>query len=390
MRVAQVVASYYPSIGGVQTHVHHLAQGCANAGDDVTILTHQAGHSPAEDYVGKVRVLRFPLTVDLRNYPFSMRLFRYLGSHAGEFDILHAHSYHTVVGHAGASSTLPFIFTPHYHGTGHTGFRTLLHGLYYPLGRRVLRRSDALICVSEAERRLISANFSIESSKMFVIPNGTDSDGLYHREDREAASVPMVLSVGRLERYKNVDLIIDAFQALALPARLVVVGDGPDRRRLEEAARGGGRSQQVFFAGRVSDSALRRLLGEATVVVSASDHEAFGLSVADGLAAGASIVASAIPAHIEIASMAGADAPIVLVDPRDKQAFAAALSATVCLDRTGSEPVRLPSWADVVDATRRLYGLVCSGRGSPRQRDWIAVPQHGASTPVTQASAEPV
>ena len=40
---------------------------------------------------------------------------------------------------------------------------------------------------------------------------------------------PVILTVGRLERYKNVDLIIDAFRALPSSAILVIVGDGPDR-----------------------------------------------------------------------------------------------------------------------------------------------------------------
>jgi hypothetical protein len=39
VRIAQIVASYHPQIGGVETHVMHLAQSCAEAGDDVTVFT---------------------------------------------------------------------------------------------------------------------------------------------------------------------------------------------------------------------------------------------------------------------------------------------------------------------------------------------------------------
>ena len=63
MRIAQVVSSYHPRIGGVETHVRRLAQGCAEAGDDVTVLTHQVDGSPVDEWIGAVRVRRFPLTV---------------------------------------------------------------------------------------------------------------------------------------------------------------------------------------------------------------------------------------------------------------------------------------------------------------------------------------
>ena len=99
---------------------------------------------------------------------------------------------------------------------------------------------------------------------------------------------PVVLTVGRLERYKNVDLIIDAFRALPYSAVLVVVGDGPDRGRLERHAEASEPGWPVVFTGRISDSMLDRLFAQANVVTSASDHEAFGLSPRGGAGLGGS------------------------------------------------------------------------------------------------------
>ena len=99
----------------------------------------------------------------------------------------------------------------------------------------------------------------------------------------------MVLTVGRLERYKNVDRIIDAFRGLPVPATLVVVGDGPDRGRLEQRAEAtdrAGRCVRREGPGRELDE----LFAPASVVSSASDHEAFGLTLAEGLVSGARVV----------------------------------------------------------------------------------------------------
>ena len=123
-------------------------------------------------------------------------------------------------------------------------------------------------------------------------------------EDRSMPDEPVVLTVGRLERYKNVDLIIDAFRALPSSAMLIIVGDGPDRSRLERHAETSEPGWPVHFTGRISDSMLDRWFAHADVVTSASDHEAFGITLAEGLASGARVVASAIPAY-EAASPPG-------------------------------------------------------------------------------------
>ncbi len=113
MRIAQIVASYFPRIGGIETHVRRVAQGCAEAGDDVTVFTHQVDGSPADEWIGAVRVRRFPLTVRSATYPLSLSLSHHLRSQTADFDLLHVHSYHTLVGHAAVGSRLPLSFTPH-------------------------------------------------------------------------------------------------------------------------------------------------------------------------------------------------------------------------------------------------------------------------------------
>jgi len=356
MKIAQIVASYHPRVGGVEKHVRQLAEGCADAGDEVTVVTHQVGSAPAVEDIDGVRVLRFPLTSSLHNYPLSLSLFRHLKAHKADFDLVHVHSYHTLVGHSAVGSGLPFVFTPHYHGTGHTRFRALLHRLYRSSGARLFMAADAVICVSTAERDLIAADFPNHAGKLVTIPNGIGPTSVRPESVSLAIQKPLILTVGRLERYKNVDLIIEAFCQLQPNSTLVIVGDGPDRARLERKARAAAEpDRSILFTGRVPETMLSDLLSQANVVVSASDHEAFGLSLAEGLAYGTRAVASPIPAHAELANTAGVNAPVALVDPRDTGRFADGLAASIHAGRVPAEGLRLVPWTDVVRTTRALY-----------------------------------
>ena len=153
----------------------------------MTVLTHQVGSSPVDEWMGGVRVLRFPLTVKSRDYPLSLSLFRYLRLHAADFDLVHVHNYHTLVGHAAVGSRLPFVFTPHYHGTGHSPFRARLHRLYRPAGARLFRAAYAVICVSEAERDLVIKDFPAVAGKVVTIPNGNGPENGRNRRRHDDA-----------------------------------------------------------------------------------------------------------------------------------------------------------------------------------------------------------
>ena len=360
MRIAQVVSSYHPRIGGVETHVRHLAEGCAAAGDHVTVLTHQVGNTKADEWAEGVRVLRFPLTISSRNYPFSVKLYRYLRLHAADFDLVHAHNYHTLIGHAAIRSGLPVVFTPHYHGTGHTPIAAFLHRVYRPAGARQFLAATAVICVSEAERELVIKDFPGAEGKVMTIANGTDRRQITSDKERGLLGAPVVLTVGRLERYKNVDLIIKAFRALPYSAIFLVVGDGPDRARLERQVEAGGPGCPVIFTGNVSGEMLNRIFEQANIITSASDHEAFGLTLMEGLVSGARVVASDIPAHVALARLAGPDAPVSLVDPRNTTQFTSLLSESLTSDRIQSADFRMPSWTEVVGNTRELYSRIYS------------------------------
>ena len=388
LKIAYVVSSYHPRLGGVETHVRQLAQGCVEAGDHVTVLTHQSDASAVDEWIGGVRVRRFPLTMSSENYQFSLSLFRHLRTHAAHFDLVHVHSYHTLVGQAAVGNGLPLVFTPHYHGTGHTTFRAVLHRLYRPAGARLFRAADAVICVSDAERDLVIKDFPDVAGKVGTIPNGTDPKQLLPNEDSVMPREPVVLTAGRLERYKNVDLIIDAFRALPSSAILVIVGDGPDRSRLERHAKGSEPGWPVQFTGRISDSMLERWFARAKVVTSASDHEAFGLTLAEGLASGARIVASAIPAHAELADLAGVGTPVTLVDARDAMQFRDSLTAALCASQASPRDLKLPSWAEVIADTREVYSRVtCEALVDRRAVDMqLLIPPRGADPAITESA----
>jgi glycosyltransferase involved in cell wall biosynthesis len=371
MRIAQVAPSFYPQIGGVETHVRRLAQGCAEAGEQLTVITHQIGPAPAEEWIGKIRVLRFPLAVSSRNYPVSPAMFRYLKSHTADFDVVHGHNYHSIVGHAALNSRLPFVFTPHYNATGHTWFRTRLHRVYRRFGTRQFAAAAVVICVSDAEREQLIRDFPDAAAKMVTIPNGTEPRLSASGQKAIQTNTPVLLTVGRLERYKNVDLVINAFRALPCEATLVVVGDGPDRARLERHVRAIGPGWPIHFTGRVPAPMLDDLFAQASVVTSASDHEAFGLTLAEGLASGARVVASAIPAHADLARRAGAGPLVALVDSRNTRQFSDQLEASLLADRIHAGEVKLPSWMDVVEETLELYSRVTMKKQLAQSREAV-------------------
>jgi len=308
-RVALLTPRFAPSVGGVEAHVGALADGLAARGDDVQVLTQ--ARRPSTRLDGTVAVRAFREVVPSDAYPVAPGMAAWLRKHGDELDVVHAHSYHGIPALAGALVTSgPFVFTPHYHGTGHTPFARLVHRGYAQLGRRIFDRADRVVCVSDAEATLVAKDHPVVEARIVVVPNGVDVDAI-ERAVPFPMSSPVVLVLGRLVGYKRVDAVVRAMGRLGGDAELVVLGDGAERAGLERlAAELGVRAR---FPGRVPAADVARWLRTAAVVVSASELEAFGLTLLEAMTAGARVVASDLPAHREVAETWGADDAVRLV-----------------------------------------------------------------------------
>jgi glycosyltransferase involved in cell wall biosynthesis len=151
----------------------------------------------------------------------------------------------------------------------HTEADVRLRDRLIALDNEVLRESARLFTIAE------------NTTKRLATYNGLTAETLYHppplAEKLQAGPLgDYVLSVGRLEANKRVDLVVRALAHADRATRLVVAGEGPLRSSLEELAAAEGVADRVSFAGGVDEEALVRLYANALAVVFPPFDEDYG------------------------------------------------------------------------------------------------------------------
>ena len=203
--------------------------------------------------------------------------------------------------------------------------------------RAVARRTRAVIAITEALARFTTERVGIPREKVTVVHYGLD--------ELPAAWSPnpplelpddarVVLALGRLAPQKGHDVAIRAFASVreAVPeAVLVILGEGPERERLEALGRELGLGDSLRLPGRAGDVApwLRR----AELLVHAARWEGFGLVLLEAMLASLPVVATNVSAIPEIVVDGETG---LLVPPDDPQALAAALDAAAARSGRGA------------------------------------------------------
>jgi glycosyltransferase involved in cell wall biosynthesis len=243
----------------------------------------------------------------------------------GEYDIVHTHMLHaTIAGQAAAASTRTPVRIVTRHYTDHHIAAPLRYA-----ERFVTRRATRVIAVSEAVRRHLLA-IGVPDARIRVVYNGID----VARGDACRLEGPLpwpaewkdrllIASVGNLIGYKGQRTLIEAFAKIRAgnpDARLVLIGEGPERAALEELAQRLGVAADVAMPGHRTD--VPALLRHCRIYVQPSRIEAFGIAAAEAMAAGVPVVASNVEGLPELVQEGETG---LLVPSRDTDSMAEAV-----------------------------------------------------------------
>lgn len=381
-RIGIVTQAYHPTVGGVTEHVDATARVLRSRGHHVTVVT--AGPRRESPEAGVIRVGRnFRLRYNgaENNMTLGFRLAQEVADalERERFDIVHVHCpiAPTLPLLAIRLSRVPVV------GTFHSVSSDLPYRLFGRWLEPLHRRLHHSIAVSEAAREYITRHFA---GPVDIVPNGVDltrfRPGIAPAVPCEEG-VPTILYVGRFDPRKGLPELIEACRILArdsVPFRLVLVGDGALRPRVERMANAGPLRGRVRFEGRVGNDRLPAYYASADVFCSpARGGESFGLVLLEAMACGVPVVATDLPGYRTVVTPEH-DGEIVA--PRDAAGLAIGLARLLREPRrrshlvaNGLETARRYGWESIVDRLEAVYDSLLAP--PPRRRAPIAGPRTG-------------
>lgn len=253
-----------------------------------------------------------------------------------KIDVIHVHcAYPDAVGVALAAMVLrlPFVVTAHGSDINVYARRPVFRAQL----RWALRRASAVIAVSADLRRKLLEAFPEIADRAEHIPCAGADPRVFHSTDRTEVrtqlGVPqtarVVLFVGQLVPVKRVDLLLQSWRALldsgrcTAADRLVLVGEGPLRERLELTASAAEFLGTVSFLGGIPQAEIARWLNVADLLCLASDNEGMPNVVVESLVVGRPVVATAVGG---IPELVVSEVNGVLVRPGSSQSLADGLA----------------------------------------------------------------
>lgn len=303
MRILMHCIYFPPEVGGLESHVFHLCRGLAARGHEVGIVTSRSiPGSPTHEVVEGVAVWRtwFPsrspagwIAHSLGSIPRTLR-------EARGADVLHAQAFASVppLRVARGVTGAPLVATFH---TSHFLVRAR-HPRWRPILRSLVRAPDHALAAS---REIAEVGEELApGTRVEALTNGVDTD----RFRRVAPALPpgegpRIVVPRRLFPKNGVETLVRALPALVEGApglEALVVGDGPERGRLEELASELGMGGNIRFLGAHPNERMPGLLSSASLAVIPSLMEATSVAALEAMACELPVVASNVGGLPEI------------------------------------------------------------------------------------------
>lgn len=322
MRILNVTQSYAPffEFGGPPAKVKALAEGLAQKGHEVTVLTtdwglerrlrESPGETPAQGSpFGRKREMNGVRAIYLANWlryrttTWNPAAGRYLRARLRDFDVVHIFGLYDLLGPRVArecrKQAIPYIVEPI--GMYRPIVRSFLFKRIYHqmLGNELMAGASAVVATSEQEVAELTTG-GIPKEKVVLRRNGIEfprefpERGVFRKSLGLAENAKLILFLGRLSQKKSPDLLFNAFAKLASDTSLHLAFVGPDEAgmlaKLENSAAQLGLQSRVHFRGPLEGAAKWAAYRDADIFVLPSQNENFGNTAGEAVAAGTPVV----------------------------------------------------------------------------------------------------
>lgn len=320
MRITHVVRQFHPAVGGLENVVASLASSQQANGHHVRIVTldrifnaPRSGRLPKFEWLGGIEIVRIPYFGSKR-YPIALAAIR----HVKDADIVHVHGIDFFFDYL--AWTAPFhrrkLVVSTHGGFFHTPFAARLKRLYFhSLTRMSLSWYSGVATVSASDDDLFR---KVRRRGRRLIENGVDTTRYFNA----AATAPekRMIALGRLSSNKRLDRLVRFLAVLRRrdPQWSLCIAGRPwdvTVQALRQLADRLGVGDALQLVESPCDADVRGLMAEASLVVSASDYEGFGLTVVEGMSAGLWPVVSDIPPFRHLVARTGAGTILEFADP---------------------------------------------------------------------------
>lgn len=305
LKIALICDWYLPRVGGIEIQMHGLARSLIACGHDVRVIT----SCPGPDLIDGVRVyrLKVPLIpgVKLSYGPVTERRLRELLERE-HVDVIHGHYLLSSLTHLGIylgrQLDIPTVFT-HHSLNAEFHNRPLLIAVPLMLSffglvlfHRFLRHASFYPSVVTAVSNAVAADMSIvfRNKKIPVLPNGINTEKWRCEKVRHGRF--NIMSVMRLARSKDPMTLIRAIPEInsRLPEDLrpvyTIIGDGPERKRIQREITRLHIADQVLLAGLRTHKEIKRQFAITDLFLLPSRQEGFGIAALEALSAGIPVV----------------------------------------------------------------------------------------------------